>query len=251
MRPLQTKRNGKEKAVRSSPVQFQKLWLLEKLNSESTEPSTVRIRELLDRLQRIEALSRELYEQQAILTTDHWERHYPELDAKNQERGTKLSDLRDFLHCYQWTPQPFVECVAWTFPLVTSEEENQENIAAAWLLHQYGRGCQKSEIRNFKHCQECGKWFYGATYHHKFCGSKCRKHWEYKNTPYEKRKADLYKWREDKKKEEERKAKANHYLDRHKTTDRLYMTHQTQAQTSSKRGVSKGEHNARRNRRKN
>jgi hypothetical protein len=178
-RQLRTPRKRSKRQERKGQAEALRVWLLNKLNSDSTAPVTVRITSLLKLLMRLETLRCELFEQREW---DGLARHRPELDAKNREFQTALSDLRELLSRYRWTPQVFPENfyslnLCWAFG-AKSKEKSWENLAAAWLLQQLtagSRGSLKSSVARFRKCRECRVWFYAITDHQKHCSDDCRK----------------------------------------------------------------------------
>jgi len=222
-------RNRRKESKRATKLQVRKgesealkLWILNKLNSDSTTPSAVRVTELLQLLLQIEAKRCELFGQHAVIDRGEWDRldfrNYPDLDTKNQQYQAFFQTLKQRLSRYKWTPQVwpvhfYSLQLVWAYPL-SNEEENWENQSVCWLIHQStqgNRGSLRSLISRFRQCKECNKWFYAVTEHQHFCGSKCRKHFQFRFRDPEKHKLDMRKYREDKQDELERARKASRW----------------------------------------
>jgi predicted nucleic acid-binding Zn ribbon protein len=74
-----------------------------------------------------------------------------------------------------------------------SEQDNWENWAVLWLI---GHAAMNSSGRSpglilrFKHCLQCGVWFYAVTEHQKHCSTRCRKKFHSESPEFRKKRAD-------------------------------------------------------------
>jgi predicted nucleic acid-binding Zn ribbon protein len=196
--------------------------ILRKLNSASNSPSVSRVLWLLQALIRAENFRIRLYS--AALTDpgkyDWAFGGFTDSDLREQSRqfDRLLSEIEKGLKRYQWTPT--VRCgdvqlglgVNYIWPK-DSEESNWENWAVFWLIGQASResgGSSQGLILRFRHCLQCGTWFYAVTEHQKFCTQRCRKN-SHSSTPEarEKHRMDVREYRQRKKEMEKRQDEAN------------------------------------------
>ena len=107
----------------------------------------------------------------------------PELHALHMQFKSLMREIEEKLKRYRWTPT--VRCggiegglgVRYIWPN-KSAEDSWENWAVLWLIGhaaQESSGASPGLILRFRHCLQCGIWFYATTDHQKHCSIRCRR----------------------------------------------------------------------------
>lgn len=197
--------------------------ILRKLNAEPTSPGVARVLWLLEALIKAENLRIQLYEPAAdhLLVADHhgfplrWvsksnpdqppsydpDRQIfidPQLRALNSQFNALLKEIEEKLKRYRWTPT--VRCgdvriglgVQYIWPR-KSEQDSWENWAVFWLIGHAAMGSSGRSpglILRFKHCLQCGVWFYASMEHQKHCSTRCRKKFHSESPEFRKKRAN-------------------------------------------------------------
>jgi predicted nucleic acid-binding Zn ribbon protein len=193
----------KERGKRASAAYHR---ILRKANAEPTSPRARRVLWLLEALIKAENLRIELYELAAdhLLVTDHrgvsrWVSKSnpdqapkydpdegvftdPQLRALELQFNGVLKEIEQKLKRYRWTPtvrcgefHGLMERYIWP---TKSEEDSWENWAVFWLIGHAtmdSSGRSPGLILRFKHCRQCGVWFYAVTEHQEHCSERCRR----------------------------------------------------------------------------
>src|SRR6266567_1875514 len=197
------------------------LRILRKLNAEPTSPHVARVLWLLEALIKVENLRIHLYEPAAdhLLVSDRRGLRWvskshpdqapkynpdegvfidPQLRALDLQFKSLLKEIEEKLKRYRWTPT--VRCgdvriglgVNYIWPR-KSEQDSWENWAVWWLIDHAARdssGRSPGLILRFKHCLQCGVWFYASTEHQKHSSTRCRKKFHSESPEFRKKRAN-------------------------------------------------------------